>query len=84
VILNVRGLPGLHPWTPKEVAVPGRRGSEKRALPGQVLVRLTAEAADALDAHATAAGLTRAACALAGLAGAVAVEGLSMARSLVP
>lgn len=41
--------------------MPGQRGTEKRALPGQVLVRLTVEADAAVDAHAAAAGLTRAA-----------------------
>lgn len=53
--------------------MPGQRGSERRALPGQVLVRLTAEAAAAVDAHAAAAGLTRAAWARGVIADAAAL-----------
>lgn len=53
--------------------MPGRRGSERRALPGQMLVRLTAEAEAAVDAHAAAAGLTRAAWARGVIADAAAL-----------
>lgn len=53
--------------------MPGQRGSERRALPGQVLVRLTAKAAAAVDAHAAAAGLSRAAWARGVIADAAAL-----------